>query len=260
MYKFYYSLTILPERAESLEINLSSLLNQTVQPEGIIVNIPKKYSLRFGDVVMPEECINRMKSLNNLIQINMLEEDYGPGTKLVGFSKWYEANCKEDEVKEDKYKTFVVLVDDDVVYNKKMIENYYFNLNKIDYDAMCFYTYKIYYLTVGQGVDGLAINVKLLKKFIDFYKMISVFKSIKYHDDLYISYFIYLLNKHIHPIKMKVEDGMLYEGINYDHDQNLIRNRLSNLKGNNSRISLTLSGFYFLDTLRKKGLYKNIGL
>ena len=47
MDKFIFSLTTIPNKFDKLYLTIDSLINQTIKPEKIIVNIPRKYSLRF---------------------------------------------------------------------------------------------------------------------------------------------------------------------------------------------------------------------
>ena len=45
--KYILSLTTIPSRINYIESTIKSLINQTLKPEKIILNIPKKYNFRF---------------------------------------------------------------------------------------------------------------------------------------------------------------------------------------------------------------------
>jgi len=44
--KYIISLTTIPSRINYIETTIKSLVEQTLKPEKIILNIPKKYNLR----------------------------------------------------------------------------------------------------------------------------------------------------------------------------------------------------------------------
>ncbi len=78
--KYVVSLTTIPSRINEIKPTIDSLKAQFLKPQKIIVNIPKRYE-RFGTSItkFPEFLEN-----DPMIQINLIEEDYGPGTKMLG--------------------------------------------------------------------------------------------------------------------------------------------------------------------------------
>ena len=90
MINFIFSLTTIPSKFDNLNLTIDSLLNQTKKADKIIVNIPKKYSMRFNNSIDKKKLnyfIEKYSKHNVLL--NMLDNDYGPGTKLLGL---YENN------------------------------------------------------------------------------------------------------------------------------------------------------------------------
>jgi hypothetical protein len=104
----YVSLTTTPSRISKLRDTLISLSDQSVLPEEIIINIPKisKGGIRYE---IPD-FINHMK----LVHINFIEEDLGPASKSL-------PTLKIPSIPSD---ALIIVLDDDQVYPKKLIENY----------------------------------------------------------------------------------------------------------------------------------------
>lgn len=103
------SLTTLPSRIKNIRPTIASLCDQTIQPEKIILNIPKESRREKCGYVIPEFLKN-----NPLVLINEVEEDLGPATKLLPTLKKY---WNEHEQK-------IIVVDDDEIYPKMLVENY----------------------------------------------------------------------------------------------------------------------------------------
>ena len=100
--KFCVSLSTIPSRIKNIYKTIDNLNNQTLKPDKIFLNIPRKYK-RFKNETISEVDINSLKNMN--IEITRCE-DFGPGTKLMGsLSKIKDYDC-------------VILIDDDHLYNK----------------------------------------------------------------------------------------------------------------------------------------------
>jgi len=99
--KVIVSLTTIPRRIANIELTIRSLLNQSVKPDKIILNIPYTYH-RFPneEIIIPE-------SLLQLVTINRCDNDYGPATKLLGLVN----------VSEIKDNDIVIVCDDDRIYD-----------------------------------------------------------------------------------------------------------------------------------------------
>ena len=199
---FIVSLTSIPSKFKYINLTINSLLNQSFKPTKIIINIPLEYSFRFNYKLSEDE-INSLKNEfnNDLIQLNFTKKDYGPGTKLLGL---YENNIINN-FDNDNY---IILVDDDHIYENNMIQLFFLNIVNLNCSVASYYTYNIKDITVAQGADGFLIKKNLLNNFISLYNKNKDYDYIGYHDDLYISYFLYLNKIPIYHIKIK---GLIYK-------------------------------------------------
>ena len=123
-YRIICSLTTIPERVEKGTIlkTLKSLNKQTIKPDIIYINISNELNNKKYDI---EKLNNMKKEYPNLV-INVVDKDIGPITKLVPVIKLLKNNDK------------LLLVDDDVYYDKKTIEI----LLKYKKQAVGFYGFK----------------------------------------------------------------------------------------------------------------------
>jgi hypothetical protein len=200
---FIISLTSIPSKFKYINLTINSILNQTLKPLKIIINIPLQYSFRFNYKLTDDDIDFFKKEFNNnLIQLNFVNTDYGPGTKLLGLFENNILNQYDD--------IYIILIDDDHIYKNIMIELFFLNILSFNCSVASFYTYKTNNnITVAQGADGFLIKKDLLNdEFLNYYNKIKNFDYIGYHDDYYISYFIHLKNIQIHHILI---DGLIYE-------------------------------------------------
>lgn len=246
--KYILSLTTIPSRINYIESTIKSLVEQTLKPEKIVLNVPKKYNFRFNS---PIQDLHIEKILNKYIDkliINYIDDDYGPGTKLLGL-------IKSKIIKLDSKDTYIVLVDDDLIYKPYMLE-YFDNYNKQQYDnkltTASFFCYNSHGVTIGQGADGLFIKSELLNKFEDYYDIINKFDYIHYHDDYYISYYFNL--KQI-PIKYIVPP---YNSLIYIKEISSDMNALASIKNKYNRCNLNNQLNNILSELKNEGKFDNI--
>jgi len=106
---FYISLSTIPSRIPRLNEVIDSLVNQTVKPRKIFVNIPKFYDRFQIDYVAP----NLSKYDSNVVVLNVVDTDYGPATKFLPIINMIDVH--EDDM--------VIIVDDDILYDKNMCAN-----------------------------------------------------------------------------------------------------------------------------------------
>lgn len=97
------SFTSIPSRIADTRPTINSLLDQSVRPENIFIHIP-------GD---PEttELPDFIKN-NSAIKINWIKNDLGPATKLIPALEM----VKQDDL--------IIVLDDDQVYPKRLVETY----------------------------------------------------------------------------------------------------------------------------------------
>jgi hypothetical protein len=251
---YIISLTTIPSRVNYIENTIKSLFEQTLKPTKIILNIPKKYNFRF-DSSIDENIIREIsKKYNNLLFINYIDKDYGPGTKLLGLIK---SNLIEQYTNNtnNTNNTYIVLVDDDIFYKPYMIE--YFDKynktcfdNKLDVASFAAYNHKN--ITIGQGVDGFFINVNKLNDFDNYYNIIKDCDYVNYHDDYYISYYFYIKQIPINFIKPPFNSD-IYINTNISQVDGLLY-----IKDKYSRKNLNNKLNEILTSLNNENKFKNI--
>jgi hypothetical protein len=176
---FCISMTSIPPRFSTLEKTLISIDQQKIKPKKIFLNIPKTFQ-RFSNFDYDFNIL--LKKFENLI-INKCE-DFGSGTKLLG------------SINEILNFDFVVLLDDDHVYNKQMLKIFNDQFNKNMSVSYSFCVYDIMDCKIGQGADGFLINTKYLKDIKKFYKKyVENNKKLFLNDDLWISIYLNKISK-----------------------------------------------------------------
>jgi len=196
MNKYIVSLTTIPSKFNNLHKAIDSLINQTILPEKIVINIPKLYSFRFNNKSIDLETLHNFidKYKNNNVVLNLIDKDFGPGTKLVGL-----LNSK---LIENDDNTYIILVDDDYIYKPYMIEDFDNHIKKYsNIEVASYWVYGMNGISIGQGADGFFIKQNILTNFLQFYNEIKDEDYVNFHDDYYISYYCNLINKQIHYIK-----------------------------------------------------------
>ena len=73
----YVSISTIPQRLKNLNETVESLLNQTLKPNKIFINIPYKYE-RFSEIIEDNQI---PKFSSDIVEVTRCE-DCGPGTKL----------------------------------------------------------------------------------------------------------------------------------------------------------------------------------
>lgn len=115
--KIIVTLSTIPCRFELINIVIENLSQQTLKPDKIILYIPKRY-IRFNtDYVIPESLL-KCKDKIPYFEIKMIDNDYGPATKLLPALLDY--TCDDD---------IIISVDDDVLLENHAFEEL-INLNK----------------------------------------------------------------------------------------------------------------------------------
>jgi len=246
--KYIISLTTIPSRINYIETTIKSLVEQTLKPEKIILNIPKKYNFRFEssiDDITVKQILN--KYIDDVI-INYIDEDYGPGTKLLGV-------IKSSIISLDLKDTYIVLVDDDHIYKPFMLEcfnNYNAEHHNNKLKVASFYCYMSHGVIIGQGADSIFIRLEMLNKFEDYYNRIKNYEYINYHDDYYISYFFHLKQSPIEQIRLSDGSDIYNKQISSDIDA------LLSIRNQNNRINLNKKVNEILSELNNEGKFDDI--
>ena len=175
----YVSISTIPQRLKNLNETVESLLNQTLKPNKIFINIPYKYE-RFSETIED----NQIPKFNsNIVEVTRCE-DCGPGTKLLGSLNKFKKN------------SLLILADDDHVYRDYMIEKFFYFYSRASNNAYSFYVHPLGNFGIGQGADGFAINTNNLVGIKNFYdEVVKNYKELFLYDDLWISYFLYFFKK-----------------------------------------------------------------
>lgn len=182
--KIYASLTTIPSRIEFVDKAIASLVSQTRHIDTIFLNVPNTYK-RFPGKVIPDSKLEMLSAkYGSQLCINKLDEDYGPGTKLLGVPRRI---FDEDAI--------LVLIDDDVTYKNDGIE---IMVRRIEEDmskndSKRLYSFFIQHangIDIAQGVDMMCMHTEPLKHIHRFFDTIvrdniSVFLN----DDMWISFY-----------------------------------------------------------------------
>ena len=80
MINFCVSLTSLPSRINNIDKTIDSIINQTIRPNKIFLNLPYSFK-RFPNYKFTDSQIINLNKYN--LEISRCE-DYGPSTKLMG--------------------------------------------------------------------------------------------------------------------------------------------------------------------------------
>ena len=174
----YVSVSTIPQRIKTIHKSIESLLNQTLKPDKIFINIPKEFK-RFKEKIND----NDIPKFPPGVEVTRCE-DSGPGTKLLGSLNKIDNN------------SLLILADDDQIYENFMIEkfnNFYISSPNNSYS---FYVHPLGKFGIGQGADGFAINTKFLNGVQSFYdQVVKNYEELFLYDDLWISYYLYFFKK-----------------------------------------------------------------
>jgi len=116
--KIIISLTTIPSRfvSDDFDIMIESLINQTLSPDHIIINICKEYKRQFeyDDMYYKIKLENFCSNYQN-VHINKCN-DYGPGTKILGLCEFKEFKINPNDI--------IIITDDDLIYKPNMTYHY----------------------------------------------------------------------------------------------------------------------------------------
>ena len=208
--KIIISLTTIPSRIKKMEPVIKSLVTQSVKPDKIYINIPRKYK-RFGRCTE----IPSFLTDNNQVIVNYLDTDYGPATKFIG--TLFNNQIDDNDI--------VVITDDDTIKEKNWLAELilYHKDNQITA-----YEERNLGKNVIWGYLGFCFKKKLLdlKDILDFYH--NVKSECFLVDDHWLTAYCFYRKIKIHSVSIK-----FYKDINIDSisgDEALVR-----LEGDNSR-------------------------
>lgn len=199
--KVYVSLTTIPTRIAGIEPCIQSLHEQTVPPEAIFLCIPKTYKSHGETANVPASLLENYP----LLTIVPCEQDFGPGTKLLGSLDRVGRNPD----------TLVVVVDDDSTYRNYMLEEFARAFRDNPNHGYSFFVFKYRGIHVGQGCDGLAIPAPMLDGLPDYFERIRDNEYAFFVDDLWLSHYLQFTGHRVISLRNKIREGRLVKGTIY---------------------------------------------
>jgi hypothetical protein len=211
--KVIISFTTTQKRIDKCRYTIESILNQTVKVDEIRINIPLEYEIPYWLKMLEREVEE--------FRIIICKKDLGPITKIIPtlIDKTVPMNCR------------IIYIDDDIIYNKNMVENLIMYSNiyplyticnkgwnvdkypesrfKLLYDFIkgCIVSYDTHYVDVVQGFSGV-----LVRPFFFDMEKLTCYKDYPlesfYVDDVYISGI--LNNNNIKRISIGIPSGIPY--------------------------------------------------
>ena len=147
--KIIVSLTTIPSRVNNLSLVVDSILNNTIVPDIIYINIPRISSKENKEYEIPEEL-----KLNNKVKINITEKDFGPLTKLYP--------TLLEELDPD---SVIICVDDDKEYDDHLIEHLLLASEKYPHSCICISGWN--YINLGILALPITIPINNMVKNVD---------------------------------------------------------------------------------------------
>jgi hypothetical protein len=147
--KIIVSLTTIPSRVNNLPLVVDSILNNTIVPDIIYINIPRISSKENKEYEIPEQL-----KLNNQVKINITEKDFGPLTKL------YPTLLEELDPE-----SVIICVDDDKEYDNHLIEHLLLASEKYPHSCICISGWN--YINLGILALPITIPINNMVKNVD---------------------------------------------------------------------------------------------
>jgi hypothetical protein len=241
MPEYVVSLTTIPSKFQHLHHTMDSLIQQTLPPSKIVINLPKQYHFRLKGEISDEDVAAFLKPYAAFPCVVNRTEDFGPGTKLLGVLK---SNLLEGM---DPSDTYLVLVDDDLIYKPQMLE-WLDQAVKNKTEVGSFWVYPFHELRVGQGADAFLMRLSLMDSFLDYYDRIKAQDYVNYHDDFYISFYFQRMKKQIEHVKTPSDCSI------YEMHPHTYTDALCKLQDKYSRPNVNHHTYAILTDLHQRGL------
>jgi hypothetical protein len=203
----FLSITTLPSRIDRMRPTLESLLNGQLVPNKIYVSIPE-FSIRESRTYKIPSFLNDKTFCGSIIETIRADEDWGPGTKLLGCAKLVPSDA------------YLIVADDDVKYRSNFVSDLYEAQRSAHSASFSFYTYRCGGLTIGQGCDGFSFFAANLSDIYPFAEKFVRNSNLMFHDDLWVSFFLASKGIRICSLSEKLAGGLVYE---VEHEVNALR-------------------------------------
>lgn len=194
------SIATIPSRIGKLRPTLESLLHGNLVPDKILVVHPEFCKWESSNYEIPE-FLRDPAFCKGIIENYVCSTDWGPGTKLLGALEFIDAEC------------ILVIADDDIIYHKDFLKGLVKSQISDEKSSFSYYTYRAGGLRIGQGCDGFSFwspNLSGAKEFVDKYVTGT---PLLYHDDLWISFFLFSKNIVIRQTPLPTGQKLIYEQV-----------------------------------------------
>jgi hypothetical protein len=199
------TLSTSPTRLNDIKSTLDSMLNQSIKPTKIFINVPYVFK-RTGEGYDNNKLEN-IKNIDSRIQINRCE-DKGPITKVLETLK---LNTNPDSI--------IIIMDDDIIYNNDTIEKLTSELKKNPDKVIAGSIFKHENIDIVEGFKTICFHRKIFKDdFFDFVNKTNSYVHCYKSDDFIISH--YLNKNNINAIKSDINIQILNHGLQSDALQN----------------------------------------
>lgn len=161
-------MTSLPSRLGAIGAALRSIAAQGLRPDRLVLSLPRN-SARTGQEYSFQGAadLQRVLEEHRWVEVQWLDTDFGPGTKLLGALHWLQRNggCRGDDL--------LMILDDDHCYLPHALEELaQEQLARGTRSSCSFFAYFFRGLMVPQGADIIAFtpgaqHVELVREFFD---------------------------------------------------------------------------------------------
>ncbi|CAJ1394596.1 unnamed protein product [Effrenium voratum] len=232
-------MTSLPSRLPGVCPALQSIVAQSQRPDRLILSLPRT-SAREGRAYELPQNLLQMLSQHSWMQVHWVEEDSGPGTKLLGVLDWF-----------DKYVgtpmdgDMLMLLDDDHAYLPDAIGNLWQKQRGLGCGFVSsFFAYFFRGLMVPQGADIVALQLEpsTVQKVQNFYRcFVKGDQACFLVDDLWTAMFYFVCGRQVRSFR----DDVTSRGLEtiYSPTANASVEALMDLEGGARRDRAMLGAF-----------------
>lgn len=232
-------MTSLPSRLQGIGPALRSIAAQQRRPDRLIVSLPHRSKREGRDYELPPE-FRALLAEYPWVDVQWVDEDFGPGTKLLGALRWFETHVNKRHSDD-----LLMILDDDHSYLPHALgELAKEQLARGPQYIVTFFAYFFRGLMVPQGADIIAFqpNESLFENLLEYHRtFVRDDPACFLVDDLWIGMFIYLCGLHT----VSCRELVTRKGLEmiYTRTENAHIVALEALKGENRRDRVMLRAF-----------------
>lgn len=231
--------TSLPSRLCGAAPALLSIAAQDRRPDRLVLSLPYRSQREGRDYQLPQELCSLLKA-HPWIEVNWVDEDYGPGTKLLGVLQWLETNLdggRDDDV--------LMVLDDDHSYHPFALGELLREQQSRGASCVCsFFAYFCRGLMIPQGADIIAFRLggDFSANLVEYHrKFVSGDSACFIVDDLWVAMFLRLSGFEV----VSLRDKIVQRGLEmvYTRTSNANVEALMDLSGESRRDRATIRAF-----------------